>query len=129
MRKNIQACVLAPFVVFPALAVLFVIFFVNEWLTGEKVTSTGVWGILVFASVGWVIALVATTMYGLPIALLLQKLKIFNLKYLLPLSQIPTIGIMIITRSEYGLVLVYSYCSLCVAFTYLTLYSSNNDGL
>jgi hypothetical protein len=40
-RRNIQACLIAPFSVFPAIFILCLALYIYSFIAGEKVTTTG----------------------------------------------------------------------------------------
>jgi hypothetical protein len=126
-RRNIQACLIAPFSVFPAIFILCLALYIYSFIAGEKVTTTGLSVVFLFMFYGWLIALFATICFGVPIALALQKLGKFNLLFLLPCSLIPSLVIAFTNSSEVSLSLVYAYSSLCVAFSYWKLF--NRSGI
>ncbi|MFT2092853.1 hypothetical protein [Paraglaciecola sp. 2405UD69-4] len=122
-RRNIQACVIAPFSVFPAVGTLLLGLYLYSLTLGEKVATTGLSVAYLLVFYGWLIAVFATLFYGLPVALVLQKLGKFRLIFLLPCSLVPSLIIFFTNINDAGLSLLYGYCSVWVAFSYWTLFN------
>lgn len=122
-RKNIQACCMAPFVIFPTLLVPFLILYGYSLATGYVVSTTGLGAWVLMAFVGWLLAAFLTLFYGLPIALLLQHFNKFKLRFLLPLSLVPTFIVFLASKSEHGVLFIYAYSSIIVAVTYWFIFA------
>lgn len=122
-RKNIQACCMAPFVIFPALLVLFLIGYGYSLATGYVVSTTGFEAGVLMAFIGWLLAGLLTLCYGLPIALLLQHFNKFKLRFLLPLSLVPTFIVFLASKSEHGVLFIYAYSSAIVALAYWFIFT------
>lgn len=117
-RKNIVACIIAPFSVFPAILALYLVLSLYAVFAKSSISTTGFEVGFLVAFVGWVVALSLTLIYGLPTALMLQRYKRFNLKILVPFSLVPTCVISVVTDAELGILLMYIYCSVIVAAAY-----------
>lgn len=128
-RKNIVACIIAPFSVFPAILALYLILFFYAAFAKSSVSTTGFEVGFLVAFVGWVMALSLTLIYGLPTALILQRYKRFNLKMLVPFSLVPTCVISVATDAELGILLIYAYCSVIVAAAYWYMFNKRVNGL
>ena len=122
-RKNISACVMAPFSVFPAILVLYLSLFVYAEIANSAVSTTGIEVGILMAFVGWIMALLLTVIYGLPVALILQKFNKFKLHNLVTLSLVPTFITSVATNAEYGVLFMYAYCSTIVAVTYWYIFN------
>ncbi|KPZ55398.1 hypothetical protein AN393_01820 [Pseudoalteromonas sp. P1-25] len=127
-RKNIQACCMAPFVVFPALLVAFLILYSYSFATGYVVSTTGFEAWIIMTFVGWLLAAFLTLFYGLPIALLLQHFNKFKLRFLLPLSLVPTFIVLLTSKSELGVLFIYAYSSAIVAVAYWFIFTRKKCG-
>ncbi|MCC2608183.1 hypothetical protein [Planctobacterium marinum] len=129
-RKNIRAVLIAPFSVFPAVFFLYLLLFFYALATNEVVSSTDLVDVgVIVAFVGWIFAVVLTFIYGLPIALLLQRINKFKLSLLLPVSLFPTLTILLVTKAEFGVLFLYAYCSVIVAITYWFMFNKQSNGI
>ena len=117
-RKNIQASCMAPLVVFPALLLPFLILYGYSLAAGYVVSTAGFEAWVLMAFFGWFLATFLTLFYGLPIALILQHFNQFKLRFLLPLRLVPTFITLFASKSEYGILTIYAYCSIIVAMAY-----------
>ncbi|MEH6393926.1 hypothetical protein [Pseudoalteromonas sp.] len=122
-RKNIIACIIAPFSVFPAIFALYLVLFLYAVVAKSSVSTTGFEVGFLVAFIGWVMALFLTLAYGLPTALILQRYQRFNLKMLVPFSLVPTYVISVATDAEFGVLLIYAYCSVIVAAAYWYMFN------
>ena len=114
---------MAPFVVFPALLVAFLILYSYSLATGYVVSTTGFETWIIMAFVGWLLAAFLTLFYGLPIALLLQHFNKFKLRFLLPLSLVPTFIVLLASKSEHRVLFIYAYSSIIVAVAYWFIFT------
>ncbi|MDO6567723.1 hypothetical protein Q4561_11695 [Alteromonas sp. 1_MG-2023] len=128
-RKNIRALLVAPFAVFPAVCFLYLVLFFYALATNEVVSTTGLVDVgLIMAFLGWIFAVVLTFFYGLPMALLLQRINKFKLSMLLPVSMFPTLITLLVTKTEYGILFIYAYSSVIVAITYWFMFNKKSNG-
>ncbi|MEL0633604.1 hypothetical protein V6237_12545 [Pseudoalteromonas carrageenovora] len=119
---------MAPFVVFPALLVAFLILYSYSLATGYVVSTTGFEAWIVMTFVGWLLAAFLTLFYGLPIALLLQHFNKFKLRFLLPLSLVPTFIVLLTSKSELGVLFIYAYSSAIVSVAYWFIFTRKKFG-
>ncbi len=119
---------MAPFVIFPTLLVPFLILYGYSLATGYVVSTTGLGAWVLMAFVGWLLAAFLTLFYGLPIALLLQHFNKFKLRFLLPLSLVPTFIVFLASKSEHGVLFIYAYSSAIVSVAYWFIFTRKKFG-
>jgi hypothetical protein len=122
---HVQACLCAPFAVFPAVIAYYYVSSVLVFQNAHQIDSVG-WLVALF---GYLIGLIITVAFGLPVVLTLIKKKKFSLTNVLLFSLIPPSLYGIIFYSTYQMLFIFIPCSLSVAFAYFHLYRLSANGI
>jgi hypothetical protein len=126
-KRNLASALIAPIALYPA--TFFAWFFLALLDLIDKKESVRSFGgatdglELLFAipTIGLIFAFPLTIIFGIPIALILQKLNIFKLPIILSLSLVPVTLLAVFISSFHGMSIFY-YFSLAVAFSYWLVY-------
>jgi ABC-type sulfate transport system permease component len=123
---HLQACLCAPFAVFP---IVYLYFYLLSYWSESIILSEG--GIAIFwtACVGYIVALVITLIYGLPVALVLQTKQRFTPKLLAILSLLPLMIVSVFYGESLDMFDLFIYCSFGVSFAYWCFYKWSASGI
>jgi hypothetical protein len=122
---HVQACLCAPFAVFPAVFSYYYVSSVLVFQNAHQIDSVG-WLVALF---GYLIGLIITIAYGLPVVLTLIKKKKLSLTNVFLFSLIPPSLYGLVFYSTYQMLFVFIPCSLSVACAYFFLYRLSANGI